>query len=344
MDNMNKDLGVGIVGLGWVSAQYIHSFIRNKNCDITALCTRDFDKGQSIVEKYNLNKCEVFTRLETMLEDGSLDIVCILTPNFLHLDQATKCAESGKHIILEKPVALNLKEAQALNATVQKYKVKSIVGFVLRWNSLFKNIKAMIDRGVIGEIFHIEIDYMFHLDQTLNCYGWCSKKALGGSVLIQSGCHAVDGLCYFAGKRVKELIAISSKNRDDFDHDTTYSIMVRFENGSTGKIFCTYDTLNPYVYNIQIFGKNGSIRNNTLYSESLFPGQNDWITIPSIMPDTENVEYHPFPDLVDHFVDCVKNNVDPKPGVGDVMHVFEIIEAAEQSAINRGTWVEIPFE
>ncbi len=341
---MNNKLGIGIVGLGWVSTQYIKSFIRNQSCEITALCTRDYEKGQSVVEKFNLKKCDIFTHLETMLEEGSLDIVCILTPNFLHLDQATKCAEAGKHIILEKPVTLNWNEAQTLNKVLKKCRVKSIVGFVLRWNSLFKNIKALIERGVIGEIFHIEIDYMFHLDQTHQCYGWCSKKELGGSVLMQSGCHAIDGLCFFGGKRVKEVIAISSRNRDDFDHDTTYSIMVRFENGSTGKIFCTYDTRNPYVYNIQIFGKQGSIRNNKLYSRSFFPGQVDWISIPSIMPDTENVEHHPFPDLVHHFVECVKNNADVHPSVEDVMHVFEIIEAAERSAVNRGTWVEIPFE
>lgn len=60
------------------------------------------------------------------------------------------------------------------------------------------------------------------------------KKKLGGSVLIQSGCHAVDGLCFFADKRVNEVIAVSSKNRADFDHPTTYTIMVKFENGSTG--------------------------------------------------------------------------------------------------------------
>lgn len=53
-------------------------------------------------------------------------------------------------------------------------------------------------------------------------------------MLIQSGCHAVDGLCFFADKRVNEVITVSSKNRADFDHPTTYTIMMKFENGSTG--------------------------------------------------------------------------------------------------------------
>jgi predicted dehydrogenase len=341
---MAKKFGVGIVGLGWVSAQYIKSFSRNRNCEITALCTRDNQKGKNIITKYGLERCEIYNDLAAMLKGPEIDIVCILTPNFLHVDQAMQSAEAGKSIVIEKPIALNWSEAKVLNDALERHGSKNIVGFVLRWNSLFKNIRAMIDRGMVGEIFHVEIDYMFHLDKSLSCYDWCSKKRLGGSVLIQSGCHAVDGLCYFSGQRATEVLAVSSKNRTDFDHDTTYMIVLRFGDGTTGKIFCTYDTRNPYVYDIQIYGNRGSIRNDTLYSKHYFQGQTGWIRIPSIMPDTEDVENHPFPELVDYYVDCLIKGEEPHPSVKDVMHVFEIIEAAERSAAKGGTVVKVPFE
>ena len=119
---------------------------------------------------------------------------------------------------------------------------------------------------------------------------------------------------------------------------------MKFENGATGKVFCTYDTIHPYIYNIQIFGKKGSIRNNMLHSKPSFPGLTDWIKIPSIMPDTENVEHHPFPELVDHFVDCILKDLEPHPSIRDVTHAFEIIEAAERSAEKGGISVKMPLE
>lgn len=80
-----------------------------------------------------------------MLKISEIDIVCVLTPNFLHLNQAIQCAEAGKNFILEKPIALKWSEVKLLNSALQKNSVKNIVGFVLRWNSLFKNIRAVID-------------------------------------------------------------------------------------------------------------------------------------------------------------------------------------------------------
>jgi predicted dehydrogenase len=151
-------------------------------------------------------------------------------------------------------------------------------------------------------------------------------------------------LCFFADKRVKEVIAVSSKNREDFDQPTTYTIIMKFENGSTGKVFFTYDTRHPYIYNIQIFGEKGTIRNDMLYSKPFFPGLTDWIKIASIMPDTENVKHHPFPELVDHFADCILKDLEAHPSVRDVTHAFEIIEAAERSAEKGSTSVKIPFE
>ena len=341
---MSKEIGVGIVGLGWVAEQYIKSFLLDSRTKIMAVCDLDKKRAIDLIEKYNLKNCEIFTNIDDLLMIKEVTIVCVLTPNFLHAVQAIKVAESGKNLILEKPIAINFKEAVKLNSVLRKSKIKNIVGFVLRWNSLFKNIKEIIEKGIIGKIFHIEIDYMLYLDNSFGCYNWCSKKSKGGSILTQSGCHAIDGIKYFIDSPVEEVIAISSKNRKDFDHETSYSLMFRFKNGATGKLFCSYDTMNPYIYNINIYGSNGSIRNNKLYSKHTFPGQIDWVTIPSIMPDTANVEHHPFPELVSYFVDCIIQNKIPIPNIESSMHVFEIIEAAEISAKNNGEIIALPFK
>jgi len=340
---MQAKLSVGIVGLGWVSEQYIMSFARNPNCEITALCHTNPARAQAVKERFGLHASTIHTDLAEMLAHDHLDAVCILTPNHLHAPQAIRCVEAGKHVLVEKPISLNWQQALELDRAVRAAGVKSSVGFVLRWNSLFSNIQSVIRRGMLGRIFHIEIDYLFHLDSSLKCFPWCVRREMGGSVLQQSGCHAVDGMYFFMEDQVVELTAVSARNRDDFDHDTSYMVFMRFAGGATGKIYCSYDARNPYVYNIAIYGTEGTIRNDRLYAASVFPGQTDWITLPSILPNTENVEHHPFPQLVDDFVNSIIEERLALTAIPNVLHVSEIIEAAEISAGSDGRKVLLPL-
>ncbi len=80
-----------------------------------------------------------------------LDIVCINTPNFLHADQTILAAQAGKHIVIEKPIAIHWKDMKRMKEAVDKAKVTTIVGFVLRWNPLFVTVKKMIADGVLGK-------------------------------------------------------------------------------------------------------------------------------------------------------------------------------------------------
>jgi predicted dehydrogenase len=340
---MPDKLRVGLVGLGWVSSQYVKGFQANPHCAIRAVCVRDRARGEQALRRYGIEQCEVYVDLERMIGKAELDLVCILTPNHLHAAQAIICAEAGKHLIIEKPAALNWAEAVVLRNRLRSTPVKNIMGYVLRWNPLFRTVKEILAREMIGRVFHIEVDYMLYLDQGLQCYPWCSRKEKGGSILMQSGCHAVDGLFFFAGKSVQEVAAYSSKNRPDFDHQTTYVVLLRFTDGATGKLLCTYDTRHPYLFDFNIYGDKGSIRKNLLYCRETFPGQADWIPIPTVLPDTENVEHHPFPQMVDYFVDCIRNDLPASPSVEDGMQVFEVIEAAERSAARGGRPVRLPL-
>lgn len=341
---MEKTLGVGVVGIGWVAHQYIRAFLAHSQTHVRALCTRDPEKGRRTAEEYALRNCNVYTDLGELLADDDVRVVCILTPNFLHFEQAVQVLRAEKHLLLEKPIALNWSEVRELERELQLHNVKTIVGFVLRWNSLFRNIDAVVRNGTIGSILHAEIDFMLPMDDSLACYDWCAKVELGGSVLMQSGCHAVDALRFFQSQPVRQVGAISARHRLDFDHDTTYALNLRFENGSTGRVFCTYDTAHPYTFGIRLYGTTGTVLNDRLWAPTRFPGQIDWIRMPSVMPDTADVAHHPFPDLVRHFVECILNDTDPAPSIRDTIHHFEIIEAAERSARLEGAPVLLPLQ
>jgi predicted dehydrogenase len=336
-------LGVGIIGTGWVSGEYIRAFSINPHTEVISLCSRSKERAATKAAEYNLKNCTCVTDPEDMVKLQGLDIVCINTPNFLHAEQAILAAEHKKHIVIEKPIATHWQDMKRMKEAVDKAGVITIVGFVLRWNKLFITVKKMIEDGVLGKVFYVEVDYLHAITPEYLCYPWSIKKETGGSILQVGGCHAVDGLRWFVGDEATQVVALSMGYRPDFEQDTTITFVARFKNGAMGKVCCSYDVACPYIYNLEIFGDRGTLRNDKLWAVQSFPGQDEWITIPTTTPDSGDVTHHPFPDEVDHFVDCILQNKKTIVDLDDAIKTFEIIEAADRSAENGGEPVKLPL-
>ena len=339
-----KEMGVGIIGTGWVSDEYIRSFEKNPHTRVMALCSREKAKAQAKAAQHGLKNCAAVTRPEDLVKLPGLDIVCINTPNFLHADQAILAAENRKHIVIEKPIATNWRDMKRMKDAVDRAGVTTIVGFVLRWNPLFLTIKKMLVDGILGKVNYAEVDYFFGLTHDFNCYPWSVKKETAGSILQMGGCHAVDGLRWFADDEAVEVVALSSRFRPDFEQDTTITFIAKFKSGAMGKVCCSYDVANPYIYGIEVFGSKGTVINNRMWAKESFPGQEGWITIPTTPPDSADVSHHPFPSEVDHFVECIQAGRRTIVDLDDAIKTFEIIEAADRSAGSSGTPVRLPLD
>lgn len=340
---MSQKLKVGIVGTGWVSGEYIQAFQKNSHTVITAISGTSVAKAEAKALEYGLEGASYFDDYDKFLADSGVDIVVIVTPNHLHAEQTIKAAEAKKHIVIEKPLATSWHDMKRMQEAVHRNGVKTIVGFVLRWNPLFETAKQLVEDNVIGEPFYAEFDYMHAITPDYNCYEWSRKEGTGGSILQVGGCHAVDGLRWFMRQEPTEVVALSSRFRDDFEQDTTIVFVVKYENGAMAKVCGSYDNVSPYIYNIKLFGRNGTLVNDRLWSSKTFPGQEDWITIPTTTPDSGDVVTHPFPQEVDHFVDTILNNVPCIIDIDEAMKTFEIIEAADRSAASGGMPISLPL-
>ncbi|NQT02262.1 MAG: Gfo/Idh/MocA family oxidoreductase, partial [Planctomycetes bacterium] len=237
-------------------------------------------------------------------------------------------AEARKHIIIEKPVALTAEDVCKQREAVRKNKVKTIVSFVLHWNPLLITIDSLIAQGVFGDIFMVEVDYM-HRIWDLKWYGSLEKS---GTALLTAGCHAIDALRWFARSRVEEVSAYQVKTENPAEYPGTISINVKFEDGKIGRSYTTFDAKMPYRLNIGIYGTEGTLRNNELFAPKLFPGQNDFMKIPCILPDSGDVTHHPFQGEVSYFIDCIINDQKPFPDLDDAALTQAVCFAADKSA------------
>ncbi len=332
-----KTLGVGIVGTGWVSGEHIRAYEANPHTEVRGMVGLTGALAQAKKEEHTLAHCRVYESLEAMLNDPSIQIVSICTPHHLHVPQGVAAAKAGKHLLLEKPVALDLAGLRQLQAAVRAAKVKTQVSFVLRWNPLFETIRALLADGVIGKIFYSEVDYFHAIGPWYAQYEWNIKQEFGGSSLLTAGCHAVDGLRWFVGQRAVEVFAYanySAQNPLRYEYEPNSVTLVRFEDGTMGKVASSIECVMPYVFNIELLGDQGTIRNNQVFSKR-WVGQKGWATIPTILPDSGDVTHHPFRDEINYFVDCILNGRESHANLEDAALTHEICFASEISARER---------
>jgi len=340
-----KKYGVGLVGTGWVSSEYIKAFQKNPHCEVVAICSGDLERARAKAAEHELKDCAPFSDLSAMLALKSVDIVAVCTRHDQHTEQGIQCARAGKHMVVEKPVALTLPDLRSLDQAIREAHVKSISGFVLRWNPMFDNLRAMLDQKLIGDIYYAEVDYLHGIGPWYASWKWLTSRRTGGSSLLMAGCHAVDGLRYLVRDEAVEVTAYSNKSKNNplqYEYDPNIVTIIRFAGGGIGKVASLVECRMPYVYNVQLFGDKGTIRNNQLFTTQ-WPGQTGWATIPSILPDSGDVTHHPFQKEVDHFVECILSDTESHASVADSVKTHEICLAADQSA-SEGRPVRLPLE
>ena len=170
------------------------------------------------------------------------------------------------------------------------------------------------------------------------------KKETGGSILQVGGCHAVDGLRWFVNDEAVEVVALSSKFRDDFEQDTTITFIAKFKSGSIGASLLLLRRGQSLHLQSRGVRQQGHGDQQPGVGEGDFPGQEGWITIPTARPrNSGDVSHHPFPNEVDHFVECIQAKKKTIVDLDDAIKTFEIIEAADRSATSGGTPVKLPL-
>lgn len=334
---MNPRLGVGIIGTGWVSGEHIKAYQQNPHTEVRGIVGLERAHAEAKAREYGLENCRAYAEVRELLRDVAIQIVSVCTPHHLHVEQGVACAEAGRHLLMEKPMAVDLAGVRALDAAVRRAGVKSLVSFVLRWNPLFETIRALLAQGLLGSLSYAEVDYLHGIGPDYSGYEWIRRKASGSNNLLAAGCHAVDALRWFVGSEVVEVSALANTgphNLLGYEYPTNSITLVEFADGTLGKVACSIEAVMPYTFNILLIGEEGTVRNNQVFTRR-WPGQKNWATIPTVLPDTADVTHHPFVAEIDHFVDCIRNDLESHANVADAVKTHEICLAMEISARER---------
>lgn len=338
-----RKLGVAIHGAGSVAYAHVASWLKNPHAEIVSVTSRHKQSAQKLADHFGL-RCHVGDQFDDVLCSDGVEIVNISGPSHVHTEQGIAAAKAGKHLMMEKPMCHSMEENRALRDAVAAAGVKSVVSFVLRWNPLFENLKTLLAAGAIGDLFYAEVDYWHGISDWYSGWEWAHKKATGGSTMLLGGCHAVDALRWFTTQEVVEVTAYANNIKGRYEYDANVVAILRFADGSIGKTSALFDAEIPYCFNIDLIGTEGTLRENRVWSKKLFPGQTGWTTMKTVLPDSGDVDHHPFDAQMRHFTDCILGDRESHCNIASAYHTHEICLAIDRSIAQGGRPVKLPLE
>jgi len=331
-----KKYNVGIIGYSWAAGAHIEAINKTSLARVSSLCSsRKLDETEISARHGSKIKC--YTDLAQMLADPELDAVSICSYPADHAKQAVMAANAGKHLIIEKPIALTWGDCLAVKEAVEAARVKTCVCFECRYSSQLITIKSVIDQGLLGKIHYGEVDYYHGVGPWYGQYRWNIKKDAAGSSLLSAGCHALDALLLFMGNEVDTVtsLATSSVNRDfaRYEYPTTSVTLLKFRDGGVGKVASVIDCLQPYYFHIHLVGSEGSLLDNKFYSTKM-GGLNKakWSELSMKMLDSGDVSDHPYLNQFEAFFNAIEHGREmPLTSLADALHTHEIIFKSDRS-------------
>jgi predicted dehydrogenase len=340
----NEQIGVAVQGAGTVSTEHLKAYLNNPRCRVVAIGSRTREGAEAKARQVGLDPraIGIYDDLDELLAHPGLDALSICTPHSRHAQETIGAARAGKHVLIEKPAATNLDDLRAMDAAVAEAGVRSVVGFVLRWNPLVLAAKAMLAEGLFGDLIYVQADYWHNGE--VSGYPGAAGRLWRATIdaMLGGGCHAVDLARYLMGSDVVEVAALATGSLEGLPQPANQVALVRFANGKAGKVSAITEPWIPYQFNVDLLGSEGGLRDNRFYSRKL-PGVLDWATFPTILPNNGLVAHHPFPGEIDHFIGCIRDGVESHVSLRDAVNTHEACFAISASARAGGQPVRVPL-
>lgn len=252
-------INIGIIGMGRMGIT--HYSIINSHPDVTITAVVDTSSlVLSLVKKY-IAGIHTYSDYNDLFDNESLEAVIICTPPVLHYPIAQKAAEKGIHVFCEKPFTTKKNLANELANFFDQKRLVNQVGYVNRFNDIFRAVKEYIEKGIIGDVIQFKSEmYSRTITKSEEGHTWRDSRENGGGAVFEVASHAIDLVNYLVGKPDKvtgsSMIQIYSKNVEDAVNATFL-----YKKGITGTINVNWsdESYRKPTNKIEIFGSKGKI-------------------------------------------------------------------------------------
>ena len=245
----------GVLGCGNISDAHITALTAVDGVEFYAVCDVNYEKANEYATRYNV---KAFTDYEQMLRDVNVDAVAICTPSGMHKNQALMALKHGKHVVVEKPMALNTADCTELcQAAKSSDRLLSVV-FQLRYNEDIQKAKKIIEDGTLGTLAFCDLYMKYWRDASYFAESsWRGTfKMDGGGALMNQGIHGIDVINYLFG--VPKLLSAKVKTRlHNIETEDTAVAIVEYPSGALGVIEASTSANPGFHRRVEVNGSRG---------------------------------------------------------------------------------------
>jgi predicted dehydrogenase len=320
---------IAVIGIGRV-AQLIHLPVLTKlpNVDVSSIAETNKTRLQTIGQKFNIKK--QFTDYKELLANDEVEAVVIATPTNTHADIAIDCLNAGKHVLIEKPIALNATEAKKINDTAKKNKKNVMIGMNLRYRPDAMLMKSLVSSGELGHIFYIRCGWL--RKQSSDQKWFLKKSQSGGGVIIDLGTLMLDLALWIMNDHDILSVSVQKFNHNTRDVEDSAVGLLRLQNGQVISFEVSWGLHAEWdKFHLAAFGTKGTAHLNPLRAyKRLGASQIDYTL--SNSANNTNLFKKSYENELKHFISVVRENTPVLSTGDDAVALMKLLEAIYKSA------------
>lgn len=337
---MKKELNAGVIGLG-VGRHHIMNF-RNSRARVLAICDVNARRLEEVKAEFDIP--HAFARIDEMLAVKELDLVTVAVPNFLHAEAVIKALRAGKHVLCEKPMAMNAREAKKMALAAKASGRKFMMHFNYRFSPQAQALKEYADRGVVGNIYYARTVWN-RMRGMPGLGGWfTTKEKSGGGPLIDLGVHRLDLALWLMGNPAAVSVSgychdrlgrdLACRQGKKMDVEDFAAAFVRLDNGAVLSLEASWaSNIEPREeMSTVILGTKGSLFHTNIgegYEMDAKVVAERFGSVEIVRPKGFSPRYA---SPQQHFADCILEDTEPMATAEHGVRVMEILDAIYESA------------
>jgi UDP-N-acetylglucosamine 3-dehydrogenase len=304
---LERQLKVGVIGIGAMGRNHARIYYQLPGVQLIGVADMNSERAASVAQS---NRCKAYTDYNDLLKEHP-DAVSIAVPTTLHKKVALDAISKGINVLIEKPIADKIENADEVIKAARQNGVKLMVGHIERFNPAITKLKEITDSGELGDLISFSAKRV----------GPYNPRAGDVGVIVDIGTHDIDIMSYICRERVGEVYSLAGRVAHDYEDHAI--IMLKFNNGGSGVIEVNW--LTPYkVRKLTVVGSKGIAEVDYIES-SLRISNREGIWQPKI-----NIE-EPLKLELEHFIDCMREGKEPSVSGAVGRHALYVALAAVES-------------
>lgn len=331
---MKTKIRWGILSTAKIGMMKVTPAIQNaENCEVIAIASRDIERSKLAAEKLGIGK--YYGSYEELLADPDIDAIYNPLPNHMHLGWTIKAMEAGKHVLCEKPIGLDSKEAKILSDATKNFPdLKIMEAFMYRFHPQWKKAKSLIDEGRIGTVSTVHSFFSYNNIDPDNIR---NKIEVGGGGLMDIGCYCVSFPRFIFGEEPKRVVGIMNHDPVMKTDRLTSSIM-EFSGGVTSTFTCSTQLMS--YQRVNILGNKGHIEVEIPVNAPPDVPTRIWLRTPQGSEEIVFETVDQYSLQAEIFARAILEGTDVPTSLDDASANMAAIDAIVESS-KSGKWIDI---